>query len=580
MNNATIKDTTIPTDRLVNFKFDSLRDWHAYLLISMAGVVLYAKTVMFLFTYCDDTQLIVVNSEFLSHLSNLPKLFTQDVFISIPNPFLYLRPMLNISFMLDAQIGGDAPGFYHFTNIVLHVACSLLVFVLFKKLHSQRLVATCAALIFSVHPLLTYAVAWIPGRNDSLFTLFVLGSFIFMLRLLERRRTIDYVFHFLLLGLALLTKETAVMLTVMVLLYFLIVRKEIADKKLLVRVLVGWTLMIILWLYMRSTVVQSFIVNTTIKDSLSSWISRSPALILYFGKVMFPFNLSVFPNLQDNGLWWGVSALVVFALLVLKAGEKNYRMIVWGMLWFFLFLAPSIIAGDFLPEHRAYCSLVGFLIAFYEIPFLKNLPWQKRNVLVLFSAAIFTFGAIAYSHSENFRDRRSFCINMNEKSPSVDESCSGMAGMLIDQGDYQAAEKVIMKGIARKQNMKVVHRMLGDIYAKKGDQSKAEMEYTASLDIEPLHLLTYVNYGNLCLSEERLDDAERLWKMTVAIDPDFIRGYYLLANFFLRQRDDPTTATYYVHEIERRGVPVMPELISDITSHPKYRVENNGSSKR
>src|SRR5258707_2784951 len=434
--------TDSPRDQPVFSKLESFRDWHAYLLICVVGFVLYIKTVLFSFTFCDDYRLIVMNGDLLSHLSNIPKFFTKDVFVSVPNPYLYLRPLLNISFMLDAQIGGEAPGFFHFTNIILHIGCSLLVFILFKKLYSDRVVATSAALIFSVHPLLTYAVAWIPGRNDSLFTLFVLSSFVFFLRMLEGKRVINGCFHVLFLALALLTKETAVILPIMLLLYVIMVRSETREWKPTLTLVVAWTVMLGSWLYIRSNVPQNFVVNQPIKELVSFWLSRLPALLLYFGKIIFPFNLSVFPNLQDNNLWWGMAA-VGFSVLVLLLvpGEKNYRAMAWGIIWFVLFLVPSFVAGAYLPEHRAYISFVGFLVAIYQFPCLRQLRQQKIFGLSLFVSALLLLGVIAFLHSDNFRDREAFCKNAIEKSPSIENSYISLAGMYIDEEQYDPAEK-------------------------------------------------------------------------------------------------------------------------------------------
>ena len=566
-------------DKSFNISIETLKDRHLYVLISIVGLLLYVKTVLFSFTYNDDYRLIVMNSELLGHLSNIPKFFTKDVFISIPNARLFFRPLLNISLMLDAQVAGESPSFYHLTNVLLHIACSLLVFVLFRKLYSRRVAAAGAAIIFSVHPLLASSVAWIPGRNDSLFTLFALSSFIFFLRILEKRRPQDFIFHALFLGLALLTKETAVILPVMALLYIVIVRRETREKRLIFGFVLIWLLMISFWWYLRSNVSQNFVLSETMNDSIAVWLSKVPSLVLYIGKAVFPFNLSVFPNVYDNGLWWGAVAMVLLALLMFTGGEKNYRSIVWGMLWFFLFLAPSLLGGNVLLEHRAYCSMVGFLIAVYEFPIVKKLSSHKNIALILYIACVTVFGVTAYVHSEHYRDREAFCTNAYQQSPSLDDSYSNLAGMFIDHGQYDFAEKVILNGLTRNDSMKVVHRLLGDIYASKGENDKAEREYKISLLIEPLHLQTYVSYGKLCLSEGRLDETERLWRTSVAIEPDFILGYYLLANFFLLQRDNPMTAALYAQEIEKRGSVVMPELLSQIAHHPKNRLQNNGSRK-
>jgi hypothetical protein len=65
----------------------------------------------------------------------------------------------------------------------------------------------------------------------------------------------------------------------------------------------------------------------------------------------------------------------------------------------------------------------------------------------------------------------------------------------------------------------------------------------------------------MCLSAGRNDDAARLWKRSVMINPHFLLGYYYLANFYVRVRNDPDSAMMYAKEIQRRGVAVMPELL-------------------
>ncbi len=563
-------------------KFENLKERYIYLIIAAVGFLLYGRTILFSFTYCDDIQLIAINHEFLSHLSNLPKLFMKDVFISMPNPTLslFFRPILNVSFMLDAQIGGDAPWFYHFTNVVLHVVCSLLVFVLFKKLKFPRIIATSAAIIFSVHPLLASAVSWLPGRNDSLLALFILSSFIFFLKYIEEKNKTHLVMCFLFWAIALFTKETAVVFPVIVLLYLFMVRREPIDKKLILIMAFFWIVLASLWWYMRSNVVQNVLVSYTPKDFLLAWLSNAPAFVLYLGKMLFPFNLSVFPNLQDNSLWLGIATILSLAVLILMKGEKNYRMIIWGALWFFLFLAPSLLSGGILPEHRAYCPLVGFLIVFYELPFIKNLHRQRGIIFAVIPLVVVVYAVISFLRCNDFRNRETFYTNAYEKSPSCDALYPGLAGMFIDQKKYDAGEAIIQEGfthISSGQDKVQLHRMLGDIYAEQGKRNKAEEEYIAAITIDSIHIQSYVSYGKLCLSQGRLDDTEKLWKRTIAIHPDYIQGYYLLANFFLQQRSDTTTATFYIREIEKRGLTVMPELLNQIASYQKNHTQTGAN---
>jgi Tfp pilus assembly protein PilF len=189
--------------------------------------------------------------------------------------------------------------------------------------------------------------------------------------------------------------------------------------------------------------------------------------------------------------------------------------------------------------------------------------------VISYGVVLLLFSLISGLHSDNFKDRISHSMNAFVKSPSVDESVLGMAGLYIDHGEEAQAERILAGAILRNPSMKVAHRMLGDVYVKMGKLKEAEQEYITSLTLDPLHLYTYVNYGKMCLEQGRLDDTERLWKKAVEINPDFILGHYLLANFFLHNRNDPGTATVYAQEIEQKGVRVMPELLSRIAYHPK-----------
>src|SRR5437879_296672 len=71
-------------------------------------------------------------------------------------------------------------------------------------------VAFLSALIFVVHPVLTQAVVWIPGRNDSLLAVFGLLSILCFIKYAEEGKLSQLLLHFLFLIISLLTKETAI----------------------------------------------------------------------------------------------------------------------------------------------------------------------------------------------------------------------------------------------------------------------------------------------------------------------------------------------------------------------------------
>lgn len=103
------------------------------------------------------------------------------------------QPLTWLSFALDhALFGMDARG-YHLTNLVLHAANALLVWIVLQAL-LRRLavapeptipkVATLGALLFAIHPLRVESVAWATERRD------VLSGFFWLLALLAYLRRV------------------------------------------------------------------------------------------------------------------------------------------------------------------------------------------------------------------------------------------------------------------------------------------------------------------------------------------------------------------------------------------------------
>ncbi|MEI8040959.1 MAG: tetratricopeptide repeat protein [Verrucomicrobiota bacterium] len=96
------------------------------------------------------------------------------------------HPLTWFSHMLDAQLFGLNAGWHHFTSLLLHIANTILLFLLLARLTGKGQgiensgavwrSATVAAL-FALHPLHVESVAWISERKD------VLSAFFFLLTL-------------------------------------------------------------------------------------------------------------------------------------------------------------------------------------------------------------------------------------------------------------------------------------------------------------------------------------------------------------------------------------------------------------
>ena len=160
-----------------------LKSWRPYLWIVLAGFLLYFKTLFYDLTYLDDNVWVLDYQWFLKNFSNSLQVFRRPDIVS----GLFYRPLLNLSFIISAQMSGSSPFAYHLTNILTHLLAASLFFSLLNKLNYSRELSFLFSLIFTVHPVLTQAVVWIPGRTDSLLGVFVLTSFIFFLNFLKTK---------------------------------------------------------------------------------------------------------------------------------------------------------------------------------------------------------------------------------------------------------------------------------------------------------------------------------------------------------------------------------------------------------
>lgn len=98
----------------------------------------------------------------------------------------YFRPLVLGSYALDWQLGGGAPWVLHLTNVLLHVAVTLLAFTTLRRWMGSLVPAFVAALLFAVHPTKAESVAWISGRPDLVVTLGILLASWGMARRLRR----------------------------------------------------------------------------------------------------------------------------------------------------------------------------------------------------------------------------------------------------------------------------------------------------------------------------------------------------------------------------------------------------------
>ena len=283
----------------------------------------------------------------------------------------YYRPLVNLTYAIDAKIWGlNSPGF-RLTNLLLHlVACLLLLRVL--ELHpSAKNGRYAAVLLFALHPAGTEAVSWVASRNNILVTIFCLASFYFYIKSSRTGSRWSSALALTCFALALLCKEFAVMLLPIMILYDRLLSDPRSSILQQLWAYAAFGVIILAYLTLRRFVLEGVL---PLPDMPHLWQSLfwAPFLIVYNLRiVLLPFGLHNF-MISYPREYSGLAALVGFvgvALLglFLWCNRRN-KLSVFATLAFLVALFPVL---NVIPT-SAY-SLVSMRWLYFPLTFLTLL---------------------------------------------------------------------------------------------------------------------------------------------------------------------------------------------------------------
>ena len=140
------------------------------LLLTIATVGTYWPVQKYDFVNFDDDEYVFNNPHVKTGLTlkNVVWAFTKGYAAN-------WHPLTWISHMVDCEIFGLNAGGHHLINLYIHLANTLLLFFLLKKMTAATWRSAFVAALFALHPLHVESVAWIAERKD------VLSAFFFLL---------------------------------------------------------------------------------------------------------------------------------------------------------------------------------------------------------------------------------------------------------------------------------------------------------------------------------------------------------------------------------------------------------------
>jgi protein O-mannosyl-transferase len=473
----------------------------AVTLIVVCVAACYANSLGNNFVF--DDKAVILDNRLLRSLANLPRLLVASY-----------RPLRDISHALDFALWGENPVGFHLANIVIHLANTLLVFWLVRRLTETLAAALIAALLFAVHPLQTDAVTYISGRRDVLFSLFYLAAFHSYLTYRARRRLTWLALFVGCWALSLLSKEMAASLPAVIFIWNFCDAWEPRagnwPQRAARAALVAWRRDRWLYLALLAAVAvyawfMTFVKGGSIlaRDGFKYWGGSFTANLLlslrvqawYLKQLVWPTPFVQYKGTFAivTGFWdWRVllALLAVGGTLIggLLALDRN-RLIAFAVLSYFVLLLPVsqiIPHHELAADHYLYLPMMSFalLIAVISVRLAAFGGKVRQITYAALALAVLTLGMMTVLRNRDWQDELTLWQVSYREAPDSIRAVSSLA----------KAYATVNPG-------------------------KSEALYRRCLEVDPAYGPAYYSLATLCRSRDKAREVEALIQGGLAL-PD------------------------------------------------------------
>jgi len=429
---------------------DTRARWLPPLLVVLAVGIAYANALQASFQF-DDWDVIVRDPRVQSLAA---------WWASMPG----MRPVLKLSYALNHASGFGVTGF-HLVNILIHAGNGLLMLYLMQRLETQTGhrsggLALAATLIFVLHPVQTEAVTYASGRSTSLSTFFALASIAVWVagRSSSQRATVYmYVASSLLMLLGIATKESAVMVPAILLLWAAAdVSRPFSWRQIGQQSALHWLLLLAaLSAALLLPAYQQFLATSLATRSVAeNLIAQLHGIGWLLSQLLDIDRLNADPALPVQTTL-DLNGSMVLLGIVVAAGTalsniRRFPLPAFAVLWFLLWMAPgnSLLARlDLVNDRQLYTALAGpaLLLALA----IHRLGRQQRYLAVTgLSAVLLLEGFATHLRNEVYRDEVSFWRDVVVQSPHNARAWNNLGIALAADCDLDRAEFAWRKALA------------------------------------------------------------------------------------------------------------------------------------
>ena len=487
------------------------------------------------------------------------------------------HPLTWISHMLDCQLYGLKPGGHHFTSLLFHVANTLLLFGLLRRMTGAFWRSAIVAALFAWHPLHVESVAWIAERKD------VLSAFFFLLTLWayvdgiknEKLKIKNYLLALLFFALGLMSKPMLVTTPFVLLLldYWPLKRDRkwppLILEKIPFFVLAMVSSIVTFLAQQRGGAVMSLGALPFRERAANALI----AYVSYLRKTAWPDDLAVFYPMSESFPAWQIAGAIIFLAAVtiavaLVRRQRGYLLVGW--LWFLGTLVPVIglvqVGFQAMADRYTYIPLVGiFIMLVWGIADL-SVRWPRRACVLCGMTTLALAACLVQTWFQARTWQNTVTLFTHDLAVAGDNLVAhdnlGTALDKIGRTEEGIVHLKLAAQLAPDSPFPFPLNNLGWIYARDGKSDIANGYYQAALRNNPDFSPAHVNLAALFVSQKRWEEAAFHYQQSLRAEPDEPDVHYRLGDALVRLNKLDEALNHF--QTALRLKPDFPEVESQI----------------
>jgi protein O-mannosyl-transferase len=511
----------------------------------------------------DDNEQIVMNPD-LRAGAPWARLFSSDVWgyahRNQPAHTNYYRPLQLVCYRLTAEWFGLQAQYLHILSIVFALASVLAAFAVYLQLTRRVALAFAASALFAVHPVHAEAVDWIsalPELGCAICILIAFGLFLSArsaraqdsdataMPWLPQKRWGLLCLSFLAFAVALLWKETAMVLPLIIAAYALCLDPGRFGERLRSSARVSLPF----WCVLAGYLVLRFRILGFLSTSQRIWgltrvqvaLNALHMVALYWWKLALPVHLNAYYVFSPVRSILEVRAIsgILFLLVACSAifyALRRAPLAAFAVLWVFITLLPVMniyaLGRNVFAERYLYLPSVGFclLAALIAASLIKRLPQETQFPVsvILLAAVVVSFSWETFDRNPDWLDDATLfrqTLAVSPDAPFVHFMVGATEG--DDAAESQSAEAHYLRAIdlARSENPPDLLDLtrsdegLASLYADRGDYARALQVLHQWREVVPDDPQLDAEEGLILLKSGRWHDAEPLLNRAFAGQP-------------------------------------------------------------